>query len=313
MRKLISLIILSLLIISACQKQAENEANSFSSEFVKEIQIVPLDFANAMKAIEPFFKTMGKPNPDEWLARFKEDGQTFEQYINSNPTTPTEERKIIYIQPIGKFNSEQQKVIKLTAEYMERYFGLPVKMLQIRRFEEPLSLENYRINPYSKNKQIRTGFVMDNLLRPNLPKDAAALIAFTNEDLYPDKSFNFVFGQASLENRVGVWSLYRLNAEKIYRKFLSRTIKIAVHETGHMFSIAHCTKYECVMSGCNHLGETDKHPIDACPECMAKICWFSKIKPKDRYEKLAEFCQKIGLSVEAKEFREKAKFVSIEK
>ncbi len=310
MRKLISLIILSLLIISACEKRVENEANSFSLEVVKETQKVPEDLAKAIKSVEPFFKLMGKPKPDEWLARFKEDGQTFEQYINSNPTLPTEERKIIYVQPIGKFNSEQQKVIKLTAEYIENHFGLTVKLLPIQKLKEPLSLENYRINQFSKNKQIRTGFVMDNLLRPNLPKDAAALIAFTNEDLYLDKSFNFVFGQASLENRVGVWSLYRFNDEHNFDKFLTRTIKIAVHETGHMFSIAHCTKYECVMSGCNHLGETDKHPIDACPECIAKICWFSKIEPKKRYEKLAGFCNKNGLNVEAKEFREKVKAVN---
>jgi archaemetzincin len=310
MRKLISFILLGLLIISACEKRAENEANSFSPEVIKETQKVPEELAKAIKSVEPFFKPMGNPSPDEWLARFKEDGQTFDQYINSNPTLPTQERKIIYIQPIGKFNPEQQKVIKLTAEYMQSYFGLPVKMLQIKKFNEPLSLENYRINQFSKNKQIRTGFVMDNLLRPNLPKDAAALIAFTNEDLYPGKSFNFVFGQASLENRVGVWSLYRFNDEHIFNKFLVRTIKIAVHETGHMFSIAHCTKYECVMSGCNHLGETDKHPIDACPECMAKICWFSKIEPKKRYEKLADFCEINGLSIEASEFREKVKAVS---
>ena len=41
-----------------------------------------------------------------------------------------------------------------------------------------------------------------------------------------------------------------------------RMLKIAVHETGHIFSIRHCTKYICVMSGANHLGETDAHPID---------------------------------------------------
>ena len=41
---------------------------------------------------------------------------------------------------------------------------------------------------------------------------------------------------------------------------------VIAHETGHMFSMRHCTKYECLMSGTNHLNETDRRPIDACPE-----------------------------------------------
>jgi archaemetzincin len=138
-----------------------------------------------------------------------------------------------------------------------------------------------------------------------LPNDAAALIAFTNEDLYPDNSMNYVFGQASLENRVGVWSLYRLDDRADQKTFLLRTIKIAAHETGHMFSMHHCTAYNCVMSGSNHLAETDSHPIDACPECMAKVCWFSHIAPAERYKRLAEVCRKNGLIREAAEFDKK--------
>ena len=35
-----------------------------------------------------------------------------------------------------------------------------------------------------------------------------------------------------------------------------------MHETGHMFSMRHCTKYECLMSGTNHMGETDRRPLE---------------------------------------------------
>ncbi|MCA1590457.1 MAG: hypothetical protein LC734_08730, partial [Acidobacteria bacterium] len=76
---------------------------------------------------------------------------------------------------------------------------------------------------------------------------------------------------------------------------------------GHMFGIRHCTKYECVMSGTNHLGETDRRPLDACPECMAKICWMTKTKPVDRYRKLADFSRKNNLKVEAAEFDQKGR------
>ena len=76
-----------------------------------------------------------------------------------------------------------------------------------------------------------------------------------------------------------------------------------------MFSMHHCTKYECLMSGTNSLAETDRRPIDVCPECMAKIAWLSKIEPATRYKRLAEFCRKNGLDREALEFDSKAAVV----
>jgi archaemetzincin len=112
-----------------------------------------------------------------------------------------------------------------------------------------------------------------------------------------------------LKNRVGVWSLFRLDDYADSEEFLRRTLKVAVHETGHMFSFAHCTKYECVMSGVSNLGELYKHPIDACPECMAKICWMSGYDAKKRYENLAEFCKSHNLKKDFEEFSAKANAV----
>jgi hypothetical protein len=60
------------------------------------------------------------------------------------------------------------------------------------------------------------------------------------------------------------------------------------------------------MSGTNHLGESDKRPIDACPEDTAKIIWMNKISAVKRYEDLAEFCRENNLEKEAKIFENKA-------
>jgi len=265
----------------------------------------PPELLKAMRAVKPLFEPLHKPGPTDWLATFHEPGQTFDEYFRSNPTVPTPERHSIYVLPLGKFSAEQSKAITITAGYLEAFYGLAVKQLSQQPIKRPLRLKDSRTNQISKHEQIRTGYILDDVLRPMLPSDAAALIAFTNEDLYPDETMSYVFGQASMENRVVVWSLYRLHDNADFRTFLMRTIKIATHETGHMFSMHHCIAYNCVMNGTNHLGETDSHPIDACPECMAKVCWFSHVTPADRYKKLAAFCRANGLQKEASDFDKK--------
>ncbi len=266
---------------------------------------VPAKFASMREKLVPFFDPMGKPGPYDWLRDHKEAGQTLDEYLNGSPTLPTPERRTIYVQPLGKFTRDESQVVRDTAAFMEAFFGIPVKVLPGASFDPNLPDHAFRYVGRDPNRQIRTGYIMQELLIPKLPADAAALIAFTNEDLFPDESMNFVFGQASLVERVGVWSMNRLHDKRDPRKLLLRTLKVGVHETGHMFSIQHCTKYVCVFSGSNNLEETDWQPLDACPECAAKACWITDCDPAERFAKLAKLTRKFGLSDEAELFERK--------
>jgi archaemetzincin len=250
--------------------------------------------------------------PDDWLESQPESGQTFEEYVASGPTLPTNERKTIYIQPVGTFSSKQLDVIRETADYLRAFYKVPV-VLRDKRSIQGVPKEMIRVQ-YPDNKQIRTSYFLDDLLPKMLPADAAAFLCFTNYDLYPGETWNYVFGQASLEKRVGVWSLWRLEKEDGRREsndlFLNRTLKIATHETGHMFSMRHCTKFECLMSGTNHLDETDRRPLDTCPECTMKILWAMNYSPVQRYKNLAEFWRKRGRTAEQNRMLEKASAVA---
>ncbi|MEO7539020.1 MAG: archaemetzincin [Pyrinomonadaceae bacterium] len=261
------------------------------------------ELRDAIQKIEPFFKPMGKPGNSDWLASHNEPGQTFEQYLDADPTKPTKERQTIYVLPLGTFTLKQRKVIDATTGYLAAFYDLPVRQMAAKELKA--LYPNFRQNRLTHSRQFKTGHILKDVLIPILPADAAALIAFTADDLFPDESLNYVFGQASLEDRVGVWSLFRLDDNTNERGFVLRTLKVAVHETGHMFSMRHCTKYECVMSGTNHLAETDSRPIDACPECMAKVCWLSDTDPGDRYRRLEAYCRTIKLEKEAAEFTRK--------
>ena len=256
-----------------------------------------------------FFQPM-KEQDGDWLQSHPENGETFEEYVDSGPTLPTAERETLYIQPVGKFSAKQRQVIRQAADYLRAFYNLPVILREQRSLEA--SKEMSRVQ-YPNNRQIRTIYFLDDLLPKLLPNDAAALLCFTNYDLYPGDTWNYVFGQASLEKRVGVWSLWRLEKDNDKAAapgvFLDRTLKVAMHETGHMFSMRHCTKYECLMSGTNHLAETDRRPLDTCPECTMKIAWAMNYAPAERYKNLAEFWRKQGRPAEQKRMLEKAKAI----
>jgi archaemetzincin len=241
-----------------------------------------------IEKLRPLHEKLDTPQPGDWLAEHHEPGQTFQEYLECKPVTPRGKRRVVYIQPLGEFTKTQRRVVNLTADFMGLYFNLPVKI----KDDLPLSLipeRACRVHPYWRMKQI-------------LPKDAAAYIAFTASDLWPGMGWNFVFGQASTRDRVGVWSIYRngnpAESGAAFQLCLLRTMKTAVHETGHMFSLLHCTLYQCCMCGSNHREESDKRPITLCPECLAKLCWATKTDPIERYKKLVQFFEKNSFNKE---------------
>ena len=268
------------------------------------------DLTKVITKLAPLHPKLGKPKPGDWLAEHDEPGQTFDEYRDSDPVTPDVEgpgkRRLLYIQPLGALTKTQRAIVEQTAEYMQHFFGLEVRLSQ----ELPLSLvpeSARRVHPSWGVPQILTEYVLEKLLAPRLPADAAAYISFTASDLWPGEGWNFVFGQASLRDRVGVWSIYRYgdpdDGKRAFDRTLKRAMKVAVHETGHMFSLRHCTAYECVMGGTNSLDESDRRPIWLCPECMAKICWATKSDPLERYRRLQAFAHEHGFVQEAAFFR----------
>jgi len=260
------------------------------------------DLKAAMDALRPLHHKLGKPRPGDWLSVHREPGQTFDQYAASDPIRPVGERRVIYVQPLGEFTPSQRRIVELTREFLGLWFSVPSRILP----DLPASAvpdEARRRHPSWGMEQVLTTYVLDKVLKPRLPADAAACLALTATDLWPGPGWNFVFGQASLRERVGVWSIYRNGdpdaGEDEFRLCLLRTLKTAAHETGHMFSMLHCTAYECCMCGSNHREESDRRPLWLCPECMAKVCWATGADPAARFRKLADFCKSNGLRAES--------------
>ena len=255
------------------------------------------------KQLKRINKTLAAPQSGQWLDQQIESGQSFSEYLRSRPLTLTADRHKLYVQPIGEFNSSQREIIKLSAEYLSIYFSCPVQILDLQS-EDEIPATAKRKHPTQGHHQLLTSHLLKNQLAPQLPADAFAVIGFTASDLWPGDGWNFVFGYASFRERVGVWSLARLGdptrEPESFRRCLERTCKLATHETGHMFSIKHCTEYVCNMQGSNSLQESDSQPIHLCPECHAKIIFATQADPLKRIDKLIRFSQKHGLKREIK-------------
>jgi archaemetzincin len=186
--------------------------------------------------------------------------------------------------------------------YAAAYFGLKVEVLPCLALGDSITS---RTNPYTHNRQILTSDVLT-ILRKKVPADAFCLLAITMEDLYPEPSWNFVFGQASLRERVGVYSFARYDPAfygkkrgKDYEKvLLRRSCKVLVHETGHMFGLMHCIYFKCVLNGSNHLQESDSRPVHLCPVCLRKLQHSIGFDVVNRYSELFRFYKKVGFDDE---------------
>lgn len=261
------------------------------------------EYRKQMEKIRPLFSKKAAPGPSDWLASHKEEGQTFEQYRAIAPNRPNAVRTKIYLQSIGAFTKEQENVIDTMRSFMGLIFGLEIALLP------PLGVEKIpaaaqRTNGFTQQRQLLSTHILYSILKPNRPDDAVAVLAITNEDLWPGKNWNFVFGQASLSDRVGVWSTARMgDPVKQANLFLRRVLQVAVHETAHMFGIKHCIAYECCMNGSNHQDESDRTPLVFCAECDAKLWWACKLDVPQRAKSLHAFAEKHQLKPDVAQWK----------
>lgn len=197
----------------------------------------------------------------------------------------------------------QEEIIRLTAEFIGYFYTIPTSLNDKLPLTDMPDYAHRKHPMVSVLEQVLSGYILDDILKPLVPDNAMGYVAFVALDLWPGENWNFVFGQASYEDRVGVWSIFRFGEPDkgaiSFRHCLLLTLKIAVHEIGHMFSMHHCIAHECVMNGINHLDELDRQTLELCPECTAKIIWATKSDVVNRYKLLEQFCQRNGLIEEA--------------
>ncbi len=256
---------------------------------------------------ESDFQRMPEPKPGDWLFQFHEPGQSFKDYVNSQPLQVTSKRKVMVFQPVGEFSSGERELVRKAVTFASIWFDIPTRIEN----ELPLPEQGWqriRQFPWQDKPitQYRTDYFLSVLLPSRLPEDAVCYLAVTDGDLYPEESWNFVFGQATFSHRVGVYSIIRYfpgfwgekDSESSQIITLRRICKVLTHEAGHMLGLGHCIDYLCNMNGSNSLEESDRRPLRLCPLCLKKLQWNRKFDVVERYEKLYTFFKENGFEEE---------------
>jgi len=78
---------------------------------------------------------------------------------------------------------------------------------------------------------------------------------------------------------------------KEYRaEWLKRSVKLLVHELGHLYGIGHCIYFDCIMNGSGHLEEDFRQSLHLCPIDLKKLTFrLPNFDPLIWYQNLLKF------------------------
>ncbi len=250
------------------------------------------------------YEVKAPPKPGDWLARFPETAISFDEYVAMRPTQKQGPRKVLVLLPLGPFTSSERANLRLLQAFTEAFFDMKARIAP----SKPLPASGQRTRGSGKKAWVQhhSGTILHWLAQSQLPPDAVCLLGITMQDLYPEPSWNYVFGEATLERRVGVYSLARYaprfwgEKETPETQLLTvrRSFKVLAHEACHMFSLPHCRRYECLVNGSNSLQEMDGNPIELCPDCLKMLTYNIRFDVPSRYRRLMAIYDQVGLTEE---------------
>ncbi|CAF3789888.1 unnamed protein product [Rotaria sordida] len=291
------------------------------AEALGDISQLPRDMQMAVtNKLHESFQPVPIPNHGDWLRYHEEKGQTLKAFEQTtSKAVPHSTFNTIYIQPVGSFNHPRAAPLNVIIQFARIFFaGCEVELLPTIDFSKDMKYrENHGI------KQYRTDGFYNYLSQTRYFRDTSRellCVAVTMTDIYPDESWNFVYGEARVKDGLGVYSFARLDPlfsessqillsvpltkeERIV--MLRRCIKILLHELGHLFGLNHCIYFICLMNGANNQIEMDRQTLYLCPVCLRKLYSTLYFDVRHMYENFVYLCEIYGLEEERLWYRKR--------
>ncbi|XP_071809325.1 archaemetzincin-2-like [Asterias amurensis] len=209
-------------------------------------------------------------------------------------------------------------LIKFLVHFLQTYFpGLDVRLENLHDINSDDSNLVSRYHKKTKKKQFLVSDLYSQLhsLTGTLKRDF--ILGWTWTDLYPTEELNFVLGEASFVHRCAVLSFgryeplsYKVNEDletvqgvdddveedeassvRVDGDLLWKLLRVATHETSHLFGLNHCVFFECSMNESKSISQALSQPFFLCPICLRKLQRFLKFDVKERYKGLFEVCR----------------------
>jgi archaemetzincin len=128
---------------------------------------------------------------------------------------------------------------------------------------------------YDPSRRQYNGTALLNKIDNEFATDSSKTLGLFDIDLFIP-ILTYIFGQAYLNGRIGIVSIYRLSNEKYgiktdHKILLERFRKEAIHELGHMFGLIHCSDPVCVMRSSTYVEDIDQKSHALCPVCRMQL------------------------------------------
>jgi archaemetzincin len=164
------------------------------------------------------------------------------------------------------FGHFEKNILERIAEGVTREFLFPVKII-----EGHIDLSEFYNSvrgQYDANKLLKE-------VDANYSAEYFKTFGLFNVDLFIP-ILTYIFGQAFLNGRTGIASVYRFSNERYGIRaddniIFERMQKEVIHELGHTFGLVHCHVPSCVMRSSTYVEDIDQKGGHLCVNCRKEL------------------------------------------
>lgn len=174
--------------------------------------------------------------------------------------------------------NDPENITLITFGYFEKDFLEKIALAIKEEFGYTVRMKEGHIDLaafYDPGRRQYNGIPLLKEVNTTCPPDAKKVLGLFSVDLFIP-ILTYIFGQAYLDGRSGITSIYRLRNELYGLKkndilLADRFRKVCIHELGHTFGLIHCRSQSCVMRSSTYVEDLDQKDFRLCAVCRTTL------------------------------------------